>query len=459
MKSVSIFRLIEQIAGTPGKNDKIAILSEAISSPIGEELKKVLDYTYNPFKTYGVKKLPTAGHTGEQGFTSETYSLLDNLALRHLSGNGAHEAIQFELEAMDAESAELLRRIIRKDLKAGFGESTINKVSKGLIPSFPYMRCSLPSHTDLNQWDWVNGIFSQEKADGMFVNTNIDSAGSASMSSRQGTPLPYEGFEELLTECERLFYRDSQTHGELLVIDEAGKVLAREIGNGILNSVIQGGDWPEGHKPILKVWDQIPLKCVVKKGKYDVPYDKRLSALYTHLKNGASKTVSLIETRVVKSLKDAYAHYKELLLQGKEGTIIKRRQMILKDHTSKDQVKLKLEAECELEVIDFVPGDETGMHKNTFGSLRCASSCRQLVVDVSGFTLEKRMEIHLKRETYPGTIITVRSNSILYSSSEKKPHSLFLPRFVEERLDKTVADDLARIEEQFENAINLVGIE
>ncbi|WP_370601849.1 hypothetical protein [Pseudomonas nitroreducens] len=39
-----------------------------------------------------------------------------------------------------------------------------------------------------------------------------------------------------------------------------------------------------------------------------------------------------------------------------------------------------------------------------------------------------------------------------------KPYSLFLPRFVEERLDRSVADDLQRIEEQFENAIKMVSL-
>lgn len=461
--STVVFDLIEDIASNSSKNDKTSLLSAALGDAnTGHFVRRVLDYTYNPFKRYGVRKLPAvtvSASTEDAEFNESTWNLLDDLKDRLLTGSAAQEAIAQELQRLNPKPAELLRRIIRKDLRAGFGESTISKVAKGLIPSFPYMRCSLPSHTDLTKWDWERGIISQEKADGMFANVNLDSAG-AQMTSRQGTPFPDEGFEDLLAEVEQRFDANTQTHGEILVCDPNGKILAREIGNGMINSVLQGGSWPEGHYPTLQVWDQIPLSVVTPKGKYDMTYERRLGGLHLSLKAIPGKLISLVPTKIVYSLKEAYAHYKELLLSGKEGTIIKRREMIWRDHTSKDQIKLKLEADCELEVLDFVPGDETGKHKDTFGSLRCGSSCRKLIVDVAGFKDDKRLEIHKKGEAYKGTILTVRSNAILYSDNlEKKAHSLFLPRFVDERFDKSVADDLVRIEEQFANAIDLVGID
>ncbi|HGP4208885.1 MULTISPECIES: hypothetical protein [Pseudomonas] len=146
----------------------------------------------------------------------------------------------------------------------------------------------------------------------------------------------------------------------------------------------------------------------------------------------------------------------EQLELGLEGTIIKKPEAIWFDGTSKDQVKLKLEAPCELEVVDFLPGK--GANAKTFGSLLCKSSCGQLVVGVSGFKKKKREEIHLNRDTWRGMIITVRSNQIMRPKKPGKPYSLFLPRFVEERLDKSVADDLVRIEEQFENAIRMAAL-
>ena len=55
------------------------------------------------------------------------------------------------MTALSKESAELFWRIITKDLRAGFEASTTNKAIKGLIPTFPYMRCSLPNDMKLDE--------------------------------------------------------------------------------------------------------------------------------------------------------------------------------------------------------------------------------------------------------------------------------------------------------------------
>lgn len=456
------FQAIEEIASTPGKNDKTALLKAFVEDG-GEFFAKVLKYAYDPFLTYGTR-LADCDWRNNAGavhslFDEGTWGLLDDLAARRLTGHNARDAIAGEFKRLDAESAELLSRIILKDLRAGFSESTINKVSKGLIPTFPYMRCSLPKDTNFDEWDWRAGVISQEKADGMFVNVNLDSTG-AYLTTRQGTPLPHEGFIDLICEIETRLPAGHQLHGEILIatmnpkIESAYQVLPREIGNGMLNKVIQGGSWEEGCAPILKVWDMIPLECVKTKGRCPTVYVKRLGSINTHLREKPGYLVSLIETRIVRSLKDAYAHYKEHLLKGNEGTIVKKPSMTWKDGTSKDQIKLKLEAPCELEVIGFEEG--YGKNAATFGSLICQSSCGQLRVSVG--TGLKDADRLIDRATWMGKIITVKANAIMYSDNlEKKPHSLFLPVYLETRLDKFAADALKRIEWQFENAMNIVG--
>lgn len=454
MNSADIYDLVEQIAATPGKNDKIAL----VTANIGDEtFRQVLVYTYNPFKTYGTRlnDCSWTDYAGAEGqFDEATWQLLIDLAARRLTGHNARDAIAGEFKRLNRKSAELLSRVILKDLRAGFSESTVNKASKGLIPSFSYMRCSLPKNTDLDKWDWGNGIISQEKADGMFVNVSMLPTG-VFMFSRQGTPLPSRGFEGLLGELHERFDKDQQLHGELLV-KRGDEVLAREIGNGMLNKVIKGGNWEEGCYPTLHVWDAVPLS-MVEKGACPTPYSTRLRGIHAQLKAQPGIYVSLIPTRMVKSLKEAYAHYRELLLEGKEGTIIKKPTMIWRDGTSKDQIKLKLEAPCELVVIGLTQG--AGKNEATFGALLCRSACGQLEVAVgTGFDDASRKMIHDQRDQWIGAIVTVKANGIMYSSDPgKKPHSLFLPVFVEGRDDKMEADDLARIEEQFDNAVNLAG--
>jgi DNA ligase-1 len=449
MSSDAVYDLIEQVAATSSKNEKIALLE---ANRDNELLKRVLNYAYNPFKTYGIRKRPeTIGSNVGHEFDEGTWELLDDLIERTLTGNAAIEAVQGEMTALSASSAELLWRIITKDMRAGFSESTCNKVWKGLIPDFPYMRCSLPKDAKLNEFDWTLGVISQEKADGMFANLDFEEGGIVSIRSRQGSPFPMEAFELLVNEVKARLADGMQYHGELLV-QRDGKVLPREIGNGILNSILSGGSFAANERPIYMIWDAIPLSSVVTKGKYEVAYIKRLSFINRRLKMTEGQYVAMIETRVYHSLGDAYSHYRDLLKLGKEGTIIKNPHAIWKDGTSKEQVKLKLEFEVELEVYGFEEGN--GKNADTFGALKCKSSCGQLLVSVSGFTDAKRREIHENRDDWgSGAIITVRANSIMRPSESSEFHSLFLPRFVERRFDKSAADDLARIEEQQQAAM------
>ncbi|WP_409286839.1 ATP-dependent DNA ligase [Pseudomonas guariconensis] len=446
--STAIYEALEQIANTSGKNDKLALLKGQVSNDV---FQRTLNYMLNPFITYGIRPA-RATQFGDADFTADTWALLDQLAARELTGNRADVAVTQALSGLNPASSELLWRIISKDPRAGFSESSVNKVHPGLIPEFSYMRCSLPHHTKLAEWNWAAGVYSQVKADGMFVNVTVED-GVVTITSRSGSVLPLLPFQDLLDGLSQL--PNGQCHGELLV-ESDGQVLAREVGNGMLNSVVQGGQFDMGCRPIIKLWDQIPLESVKKSGRCETPYKERFSQLASLVEALGNSAISMIETRIVYSLSEALDHYSAQLELDLEGTILKKHEAVWFDGTSREQVKLKLDAPCELEVIDFLPGK--GANAKTFGSLLCKSACGKLVVAVSGFTKKKREEIHLNRDTWLGMIITVKANQIMRPKKPGKPYSLFLPRFVEERLDKTVADDLARIEEQFENAIKGVSL-
>jgi DNA ligase-1 len=450
--SNDVANIIERIRETPSKNEKVDILKTFSGSLI---LRKVLKMGLNPLITYGVKKRPEQWREAGSGhaFDDDTWGLISRLSTRELSGNAALEAIEGEFEALNYESRELLWQIISKDFRAGFGQSTVNKAIKGLIPDFPYMRCSLPNKVNIEEWDWKGGIYSQEKADGMFVNINyLD--GKVSFHSRQGTSFPEEPMKELAQDLEKALKlsgtsKNVQIHGELLVTNRAENILPREIGNGMLNSLAKGGKLDSGYNLLCQLWDIVPLANIEPKGQFDRHYSSRIACI-NKITNLTSLSIKAISTKTVHSIEDAYAHYAELLLEGKEGTIIKQREMIWRDSTSKGQVKLKLEVDVELKVVGFIEGEPGKKTESTFGALLCCSADGELEVGVSGFTDSLRQEIHDNRADWEGAIITVRSNAVLYK--EGGFSSLFLPRFIERRTEKSEADDMQRIEDQFEAA-------
>lgn len=453
MQSDQILDLLNQIGATPGKLDKEALLREA-DCP---ELRRVLTAALDPLITYGIARLPyrTATVDNAEGmgaqFTDSTWLIIDQMANRQLTGDAMRSAVEFELNTLSPKSADLLGRILTKDLKAGFGDNTTNKAIPGLIREFPYMRCSLPKGDRLNQINWLEGVISQEKADGMFFNVNHVTGGLVMLFSRAGTMFPTEPFGALIDQIRAVVPSDYQAHGEMLV-KKGGKILPREEGNGILNSVAQGGAFADDEVPVLMLWDLVPLQFVVPKGKYLTGYLARVTQLVSQLKARPQSQISVIPTRIVKSKEEAYAHYRELLAQGKEGTIIKLRGAIWRDGTSTEQFKLKLEADVDLKMVGLNPGE--GKNAKTFGSVRCVSACGQLEVNVSGFKDAQRMDIFQNWDSYyKDGVMTVRGNSIMKPSDSNPLHSLFLPRCVEIRSDKTEADSLQRIFDQFDAAV------
>lgn len=443
---------LDYLAGISSTKEKQQLLASMMKD---EFFSLTMQYMLDPFKTFGILSFtPYEGNDSHICGFGEFLDFLDDLVARKTTGDTAREIAGRYVNA--GIPAELMTRILNKDPKCGVGETLVNKVVPGLIPSFPYQRCALPKDAKFHTWDWANGVISQEKADGMFASINKTMAGDLTLNSRQGSMLPIDKFEALRDVAAKLLDPNTQTHGELLVCEE-GRILPREQGNGVLNSILKGGELARNQAVMFKAWDQIPLDKVKPKMRFEMPYGARFAVLRNQLHfNGETYGVlTTIDTRYVDSLAGAYAHCKELMLEGKEGTIIKERQAPWIDGTSKFQIKLKLEADCDLVAVGFREGK--GKNAATFGSIIFQTSDGLLEVAVSGFTDGQRKEIHARREQIPGTIWTVRGNLVLEPSPSNPLHSIFLPRIVEERWDKSEADTLQRVKDQFQAAINMVG--
>ncbi len=444
---------INKIAAVSSKNEKQLLLAQYMRD---EHFKKIVTYMLDPLPTFGILEYQggcTASH-------EHPYKVLDKLISRELSGAAARIAAGALVAG--GFPGELMLRILAKDPKAGFADSTVNKVLPGLIQEFPYQRCSLPKEAKMETWDWKGGVPSQEKADGMYANLDYHLSGDFTLRSRQGSEFPIEKFSNLTSFTDRLIDRNTQTQGELLV-RRAGEILPREIGNGVLNSVLKGGDFEVGDTVLFKVWDQIPLNAVAPKVKYMVPYKVRLGNLYKQIgQHTEHMPIHLIETKMVHSIAEAYAHCKELMLKGKEGTIVSEPNAPWIDGTSKFKVKLKLEFNCDLKIVGFRPGK--GKNASTFGSIICRTSDGLLEVGVSGFPDKKgkdgkltRAEIWARRDELLETVMAVTANLVTPPPDGGHLWSLFLPRCLEFRLDKTIADTLQQVKDAQQAAIDTLA--
>jgi len=226
-----------------------------------------------------------------------------------------------------------------------------------------------------------------------------------------------------------------QFHGEVLVYLD-GKRLPRKTGNGILNHILEGGVLESKYELMYLVWDVIPQHCSVS----NLTYDQRWTSVQAAVEAGGPR-MGLIPNRMVYSKEEALEHFQEILGAGGEGTVIKVRSGGWKDHTSRNQIKIKAEKHCELRVMEFKEGKDK--YENTLGSMLCMSEDEELGVWVSGFTDAERDLIWQDKERFRGLVVTVKFNEVA-SRKGGGNYSLFLPgiggRIEEFRKDKTVAD-------------------
>ena len=433
MDSNEIFSFLELIAEEPGKIAKVDYLRDFLQD---DDFRKVVQYAYDPLVTFGVLQLSETSH-GSRGFNEDTWILLDLLKDRDITGNEAKDCIYNELEQLDVESQTLLRRILKKDLRGGFSTKSINAAMPGTVPVFPYMRCSTEEEAHPELWDYSDGVFSQEKADGLFVNVNVLGKGDLTLTTRYGQEFPKGIGEYFLRElCE-----DFQYHGEIVVYNHADR-LERKISNGIVNSLLKGGALPENHYLCFFLWDMIPVGVIRHGMKYSVPYADRIIMLAKEVAKCKSRSVSLIPYEKVYSWEQAENHFEKLVGEGLEGTVLKKPTAEWKDGTSRDQVKKKKEKECDLKIIGFIEGK--GKYKNNLGSIVCVSEDGEVSVSVSGMTDDKREEIWQYQDVWLERIITVKYTEVI-RDKYLDGYSLFSPRFVEERFDKIEADSTDRI--------------
>ena len=439
-----IYSIVQELKATSSRKEKESILTREYENSL---LKKVFHLTYDPNNNFWIKIIPGYDLGAETTLTLEdAIPLLDPLMKRDLTGYAAIDHLSGILCRLSAQDASVMKLIIGRDLDCGVSVSTINKIWNNLITEIPYQRCSLPKHVNLKTWNWEKGIISQMKADGSYA-TATKSKGEVVFMTRSGTVYPSGSLGGVEGDIQSLKTDDVVIQGEF-VIYKNGELLPRELGNGRLNSIAQGGSLESDEVVKYLVWDLLSYDDF-QKGLCTLPYSKRLETLRENIKYTVN--VDIIETKEVYSYEQAIEHYEELISKGFEGTIIKTKEGIWKFHTSKEQVKLKVDCQVEVRVVGFNPGK--GKMKDLFGSLQCESEDGLFKVNVSGFKDKDRAEISNNRDKYRGSILTICINNIMKPTDSNKFYSAFLPRSVEFRSDKTEADSLQRILDQYDSVI------
>lgn len=441
----SIVSIINQIDKASGKA-KLDILAQHKDN---ELLEKFLVYANSPLHTFGIKRLSTSSVSGivtiETLIKNGSIEQLISTNPQRLTGNEAYEFCKVLCESLTPEDQILFVLMLNKGIKCGLNITSINKVYGYEMlydTTKHYMRCS--AEKDVKNFNYA-GAFVQEKMDGAYIELNT---GTSVIQTRAGSVVMPD-----VTQIPSFNVEPCTLLGEILFTKD-GKIMPREDSNGILNSLIAGNTTE--HKMLISVYD-------VKGGHTtEMPYYERLAyieKIVSELGKYENNVVEfqLTETTIVNTKEEAVKIANKYIADGKEGAIVKEANMVWKAGTSKQQIKLKVEAECDLRIVELVPGDAHGKHKDTFGSILCESECERLMVNVSGISDKQRKEIFDNFDSdWRGKIVTVKYNSITENGNS---YSLFLPRFSKDSSnsfhvrDKEFADTLEEIQKAYDSLI------
>jgi len=129
---------------------KQALEASVLGSSNAIKFLTLTKVAYNPYVTFGVRKVPdTVGITNAENPWDDFDNLLCELGQRGLTGNAALEAIDRMSERFDSEEWNTFcAPVIRRDLRAGISEKTINKICKKTDYEIPVFGCQLATNCE-----------------------------------------------------------------------------------------------------------------------------------------------------------------------------------------------------------------------------------------------------------------------------------------------------------------------
>ena len=419
--------IIKELESDNSRLAKEAIIErEALAG--NTELFEGLRMCYDPMITFGVKKIPSFSGPDGQGLPWVAFKELSRaLALRELTGHDARDAIELALSAStEAQWNGWYRRILIKDMRAGFSETTVNKMVKKASKTeyaIPLFECML-AHDGANHEKKITGKkLLEPKLDGVRVVTVINAENkTATMYSRNGKIL--ENFGHITSAIEaniELFERSIVLDGEM--VSSSFQALMKQVHR---KSDVQSDD------ARLMLFDIIPVS-EFQQGE-SVLGQKRRSNLLRGMKSvfdriGSIDIIPQIEVDLASYVGELqFKQYnKEAIEAGFEGIMIKDVDATYECKRSAKWLKMKPFIEVSLTVIDTEEG--TGRNVGKMGALVCEGTedGKSIRVNVgSGFSDQDRDDFWNCR--VDGQVVEVRADAI--TQNQDGTYSLRFPRFL-----------------------------
>lgn len=407
---------IVALEAVSGKLDKQAICEQALrDSP---DFYTGANLAYDPFITFGVRKVPLAEVDGPGVTFAEFEAMADLLRQRKLTGHAARDTIQNVMElATIHQWNNWYRRILLRDFRCGVTDSTINKAIKkatDLAPIKTYS-CQLAYPAKDKPKKMIGRKWLETKYDGARLNIVLFPDGQVEILSREGRPIT--NFPHLAEQ----FSKAAGWHDEPIVFD--GEVVSGQFYE--MMSSFKQKKRMVANDAALVLFDYCPWSVIESAGTFKTIQRDRRQHLVEWLEEHADllPNVEIIEhIEVDLDTEEGRKAASEFNLKMTELALVdpKVEGVMYKDpdgfyHTKRSDVWLKEKPfiDVTLEIVGTYAGEEGKEFEDALGGLICkgVDLGHEIEVDCGGgYTHEMRREFWANRDKLIGRLVEIRAD-------------------------------------------------
>lgn len=430
--------VVEQLQATNSNKDKIAILE---ANKDDEMLQRVLNYTYDSFKKYGITEsvYDSVAIVGNPIIYGDPFHMLDCLAQNNINDVLRELIKQYIEENTPDEYKELVKGMLFKDLKIGVNAKTINKVWDGLVPLF---EVQLAESFGKKTIPTDKKFYVTTKLDGFRILAVPNELGEYIFYTRKGEV--YEGLDHLQQECQLIGQGNYVLDGELIVRNDDN------LSSGDLYKVTtkiarKKGKTPDKAKLQFHCFDIVKVD-EFKRGKSSDTYAMRRQFLDVLFEEHKLDLCDLVKVPVLYQGTDQSEVSKianELTDNGYEGAMVNIGDAYYECKRHAGVLKVKSFKDADVWVKGVYKG--TGRNKGRLGGIVIQYLYNGELQECecgSGFTDEHRIKFWDNPELITGRVIEIQYFEV--TTNDKGGYGLRFPswhhRFRDDKTQQDITD-------------------
>lgn len=403
-----VINIINQLRNESSTNGKLKILKD---NKDNEKLQKVLEYTYNPFKKYGMSEKTIKPIDRVSNFGINIFSLLDILSESNINDDLRITTNSFLYCIQNNEEQELYKCMLLKDLKIGLNAKSINKIWKDLIPQFNVMLAD--KYFEKQQKVKGKEFIITQKLDGSRFVLIKDNLGNVKCYTRQGQEV--DGLVEFENDF-KLIPNNTVIDGEVLLNKQGlhSKDLYRET----MKEFRKKG---EKHGLILNAFDILTFD-EFKEGKSKTKCKDRKQQLHDLINN--NNFTNIIEVPIRYIGKDENMIIKlldEAVNNDEEGVMVNLADAVYECKRTTNILKAKKFKDCDVRVLDIIEGTGKNIGKLGAITIQFEVDGKLYTCDCgSGFNDYERLLYWNNKELLLNKIVTIGYFEISQNSKTKE---------------------------------------